>query len=144
MDIQPQTIKTLTYLAHLDIDASQAYQQIISHITSTAICNTLTDCLRDHEHRFKDACRMIDKLGGHPPRNNLDFRGYIVQGYITVMNLINKQKILEAIRKNEILNIRSYEKALTNNLVPEARRLIEKGLKDELRHLAYINEALTL
>lgn len=144
METQPQTIRTLTSLAHLDVDASQAFQQVISNITSMSICNTLTDCLRDHEHHFKDTCRMIDNLGGNPPGESIDFRGYIIQGYITIMGVINAQNILKAIRINEILNIQSYEKALTNNLFPEARRLIEKGLTDERRHLSYIDEALTL
>jgi rubrerythrin len=144
MEVQPQTIKILTSLAHLDIDASQAYQQALDNIASIVICNTLTNCLRDHEHHYKDICRMIDSLGSIPPEYGIDFKGYIIQGCLTLISFMNTQSLLKAIRKNEILNIKYYEKALGENVTPEARRFIEKGLADERRHLSYINEVLKL
>jgi|LNAP01.1.fsa_nt_gb hypothetical protein len=144
MDTQPQTIKTLTSLAYLDADTSQVYQQVINNVVSTVMCNALTDCLRDHEHHFKDSCRMINDLGGTLPDYDTAFKGYINQGYAALMNLRSINSRLNAIRKNEISNIQHYEKALTGNLFPEARRLIEKGLNDEHRHLACIEDALKL
>ena len=142
METHTQTIKTLTSLAQLDIEASYVYQSVITNITDIIVCNELANFLCEHEFHFRDICHIVGDLGGEIPSYTKDYKSFFTRTYKTLMSKLKKHSALSLAYQNEVLNIKRYEKALKEALFPQARRLVEKGLVDGYRHLAYIKNIL--
>jgi uncharacterized protein (TIGR02284 family) len=135
-------IDRLSSLMQLDIDASYAYGQAIDNIKDPAIKNELIMFRDDHERHITDLSLAITNLGGTPPARSRDFKGFLIEGFTALRSMMGTEGALKAMQGNEQLTNKMYSNALSLDLSPAVRDIVERNYRDEQRHLAYINEAL--
>ena len=136
-------VKKLAKLAQLDIDAVRAYEQALEEITVPSVHASLMSFKRDHEQHIVDLSREIKALGGEPPENSPDLKGFLITGFTAIRSLTGTEGALKAMLTNEKLTTSTYESALKeDSLLPHVRELVEKNYSDERRHLAYIEKTL--
>lgn len=137
-------ITHLVKLAQLDIDAIRAYEQAISKIENTDVETHLMQFCDDHRKHVQELSSEIKSLGGTPPENKPDIKGYLIEGFTALMGITGTKGALKAMKSNEKLTNSTYEKALKEEGIPvKIRDLLERNLQDERRHLSYIENALT-
>lgn len=139
-----QTIKIMTDLAQLDIDAVHAYEKALEQIDDDIIYRQIASFRNDHLQHIDDLSRLISQYGGKPPERTLDFKGYFIEGFTAVRSLTGTKGALSAMEGNEKTTNKKYEEALSAhpNLPSDVRALLEKNYSDEKRHLAYIKQTL--
>jgi len=135
-------IKDLCELAQLDIDAIRAYDQALDNIDHPSIHTQISSFKADHARHVNDLNSIIRRLGGEPPSFSPDLKGFFIEGFTAIRSLTGTEGALKAMRSNEKLTNKSYEKALGWELPADIRATIEKNFADERRHLAYIEQAI--
>ena len=131
----------LNDLIMLDLDAVKAYQSAIDRISVATIAERLTSFKHDHERHVANLSAEVRRLGG-TPADRRDFKGPFIQGFTAIMSMMGVEEALRAMRGNEELTNKTYENALQQPLPADVRLVVEENLRDEQRHLAYIQEAL--
>jgi rubrerythrin len=144
MELNKDLAKNLISLVQLDIDAIHAYRQAIKEIDVPEISDNLIRFQQDHENHVKDLNEIIIRLGAESPVFKPDFKGFIIEGFTALRSQLGNEGALKAMRGNEKLANSTYDKALGWEMPPDIRSVIEKNRDDERRHLAYIENALTL
>lgn len=134
--------KHLISLAQLDIDAIHAYSHAIERINIESVKENLTRFREDHERHVQLLSPVISELGGTPPEFKPDFKGFVIQGMTALRSVTGNEGALKAMRTNEELTNRTYEKALGWEMPADVRAIIEKNREDERRHLDYVNQAI--
>jgi uncharacterized protein (TIGR02284 family) len=137
-----ETIKTLSDLCQLDIDAVYAYEQAIERIDHSEIRSNLESFKADHERHMNDLSQAIRDLGADPPERKRDFKGFLLEGFTALRGITGTEGALKAMRSNEKLTNRNYEDALSKDLPADVRELVRRNREDERRHLTYIERAL--
>jgi len=135
-------IKNLCELAQLDIDATRAYAQALDNIDHPVIHSQISSFKADHDRHVHDLSAAIRRLGGEPPNFKPDLKGFFIEGFTAIRSMTGTEGALKAMRSNEKLTNRTYEKALDWELPIEIKALVDKNLSDEKRHLAYIEQAI--
>src|SRR5262249_52746952 len=82
----------------------------------------------------------VRALGGQPATGR-DLKGFFIEGFTAIMSRGDRSALV-AMRGNEEITTRRYEAALRAGLADETRALGEKNHDDELRHLAWIKDAI--
>jgi len=132
----------LVSLAHLDIDAIHAYVQAIERVDVLSIKDQLSEFRADHQRHVNNISDCIRKLGGEPPEFARDFKGFLIEGMTALRSVTGTEGALKAMKMNEQLTNKTYEKALAWDLPHDVRQIVMQNRDDESRHLAYITEAL--
>ncbi|MBI3555603.1 MAG: DUF2383 domain-containing protein [Deltaproteobacteria bacterium] len=135
-------LKQLDSLAQLDIDAVHAYTAAIDRIDLPDVKEQLTVFRGDHERHIVELSPFVERMGGKPPKRTPDFKGFLIQGFTAVRSMISNESALKAMKSNEELTNKSYDKALELQLPQDIRAVIEKNRGDERRHLAYVNKCI--
>jgi rubrerythrin len=135
-----EILKELTSLCHLDIDAIHAYDQALKHVDVTHIKTQLTGFRDDHHRHVKDLSEIIRRLGGQPPSFSPDFKGFLIQGMTSARSMTGTEGALKAMKTNEQLTNRNYNKAAGMAFPSDIKTVVERGLADERRHLATIEQ----
>ena len=133
-------ISTLNDLIHLDIDAIHAYRQAIDACEIAEVRTQLASFMADHERHVTDLEGAVRGIGGVPAAGR-DLKGFFIEGFTAIMSRGDRTALI-AMRGNEEVTTRRYEAALRANLSDEARTLVEKNHADEVRHLAWIKDAI--
>jgi uncharacterized protein (TIGR02284 family) len=133
-------ISTLNDLIHLDIDAVHAYRQAIGACEIAEVKTQLASFMADHEQHVTRLEGAVRTLGGVPAAGR-DLKGFFIEGFTAVMSRGDRSALI-AMRGNEEITTRRYEAAARANLATEIRALIEKNHQDEVRHLAWIKDAI--
>ena len=84
---------------------------------------------------------MILKLDGEP-KSHPDFKGPFIQGMTAIRALMGNEQALRAMKSNEELTNRVYAGALMMALPTDVELLVRRNYQDEVRHLAWISQAL--
>lgn len=134
--------KHLMSLAHLDIDAIHAYRVAIEKIDVEEVKHQLEAFRADHERHVVELSPLITRLGGVPPEFKPDFKGFLIQGMTSLRSVTGTEGALKAMKMNEELTNRIYEKALSWEMPEDVRKLVTKNRDDERRHLAYVKQAI--
>jgi uncharacterized protein (TIGR02284 family) len=134
-------VEKLDDLIALDIDAVNAYQAAIDRITVPVLQEKLREFQGDHRRHIRELSDCVVRYGG-TPRQTADFKGFFLKGFTAVTSMMGNEAALRAMRTNEQLTNRTYQKALQEAWPADVRVLIEKNFADEQRHLAYIQDAL--
>jgi rubrerythrin len=134
----------LISLAQLDIDAIHAYTEAMQHIDVFEVNEQLAMFRADHERHVRDLFKEIVDLGGTPPEFKPDFKGHLITGMTALRSATGTEGALKAMRMNEELTNKTYEKALQWELTGPARQIIVRNREDERRHLAYVIRAIDL
>lgn len=127
----------LNKLVQLDVDASCTYREAISHVTDLEVKVDLDAFLNDHERHVMELTSIIRDLGGTPIPVHRDFKGAILEG-MTRLRSRSTLGALRAMRMNEKLTNRTYDKAANVYMPPIGQVIVIENLADERRHLAAI------
>lgn len=132
----------LNKLIQLDYDAAGTYREAIGHIDEASARIDLESFLNDHERHVMELSRVIRDLGGLPIEVHRDFKGVVLEG-MTRLRSRGTLGALRAMRMNERLTNRTYDKALDVFMPPIGQAIVLENFKDERRHLAAIEAHIT-
>jgi rubrerythrin len=137
-------IKELNGLVQLDFDASLTYEQALQSIDEEdpEVREDLEAFRQDHLQHIDDLQRLILELGGQPIEPSRDVKGVLLEGLTKLRGITGTVGALKAMRMNEKLTNRSYDKMAELGLPQEAVQVIAVNLADERRHLAVIEAHL--
>jgi uncharacterized protein (TIGR02284 family) len=138
-----KVISIVNDLIQLDIDAVHAYGQAIDNIEDSVVRGRLLEFQNDHERHIRELSQLVRDQGGTPIEHKRDFKGFLIEGMTAIRSATGTKGALKAMKTNELLTNRKYEKALEEALPPRVRDLILRNRDDERRHLQYIETCLT-
>ena len=127
----------LNKLIQLDYDAVCSYKEAILHVDDPAVRSDLHAFLRDHERHVMELTTIVRDLGGTPVHAHRDFKGAVLEG-MTRWRSRNTLGALRAMRMNEKITNRNYDKAAEVYMPPIGQAIVWENLNDERRHLAAI------
>jgi hypothetical protein len=127
----------LNKLIQLDFDAAGTYREALLHVDDPSARDDLHAFLGDHERHVMELTRIVRDLGGTPIDAHRDFKGVILEG-MTRLRSRGTLGALRAMRMNEKLTNRSYDKASEVYMPPLGQVIVMENLADERRHLAAI------
>lgn len=131
-------IKELNGLIQLDFDASLTYEEALQQVEDQQARSDLQAFMQDHLQHITDLRSVIREVGGTPSEPSRDLKGVLLEGLTKLRSALGTLSALKAMRLNEKLTNRSYEKAAELDLPPRARQVVAANLQDERRHLAGI------
>jgi len=134
-------IDRLNDLIALDIDAVNAYEAAIQRIEAVTIRERLLQFQQDHERHIRDLSSCVVDLDGKP-RVRPDVKGYILKAFTAITSAMGDKAALKAMKGNEELTNRTYEKALEEVWPPQVLDVIQRNRQDERMHLAFIEQTL--
>lgn len=132
-----KVVDHLNRLIQLDFDAGGTYREALLHVEDPAARDDLHAFLGDHERHVIELTRIVRDLGGEPIEAHRDFKGVILEG-MTRLRSRGTLGALRAMRMNEKLTNRSYDKASEVYMPPLGQVIVMENLADERRHLAAI------
>lgn len=132
-----QVCGQLNKLIQLDVDASCTYREALGHVTDFDVKLDLESFLGDHERHVMELTQVIRDLDGEPIAVHRDFKGAILEG-MTRLRSRGTLGALRAMRMNEKLTNRTYDKAAHVYMPPIGQVIVLENLADERRHLAAI------
>lgn len=138
-----KVISILNDLIQLDIDAVHAYAQAIDNIEDAVVRGRLLEFQSDHERHIRELSQIVRDQGGTPIEHKRDFKGFLIEGMTAIRSATGTKGALKAMKTNEVLTNRKYEKALEEALPPRVRDLVMRNRDDERRHLQYIESCLS-
>ena len=136
------TGKILQELVHLDYDAIEAYEAAIERLDNPEFKARLTEYCDDHRRHTDNLVPYLQELGAEVPRGP-DLKQILTEGKVVIGGLAGDKGILIAMRANEEVTNKAYEKALehaTAGTSLHATLLANYG--DEQRHRAWIKQTL--
>jgi uncharacterized protein (TIGR02284 family) len=136
-------IDQLNDLIALDRDAVEAYESAIERMTVPELRQALVTFQADHRRHIADLSAVVTRFRGEP-RATTDVKGFFIKGFTAISSIMGDGSALRAMRGNEKLTTRAYQKALEKPWPSDVRVLIERNRADEERHLAFIEEAIRL
>jgi rubrerythrin len=128
----------LNKLLQLDVDAACTYREALAHVDESTVRHDLETFLSDHERHVRELSGVIRDLGGVPLVPHRDFKGAVLEG-MTKLRSRGTLGALRAMRMNERLTNRTYNKALDKFMPPIGQVIVMENLNDERRHLAVIS-----
>ena len=131
-------ISVLNDLIQLDFDAVQAYKQAIEKIDDVVARSDLEVFQADHQRHIVELSQAVRMMGGEPEKVGRDLKGLLLEGLTALRSVTGTLGALRAMRTNERLTNRAYERALQEKLPSAAREVVLKNREDERRHLASI------
>ncbi len=136
-------VDELNKLIQLDFDASKTYEQALEHAEDDEqVREDLTAFRADHLRHIGDLGIVIRRLRGEPIEPNRDVKGVLLEGMTKLRSVTGVKGALKAMRMNEKLTNKTYDKASEMDLPAEVRAVIDANLADERRHLATIDAHL--
>jgi uncharacterized protein (TIGR02284 family) len=138
-----ETISTLNELIQLDIDAVHAYEQAIDRIDMRQIAEDLERFKGDHQRHIRELSAAVRQLGADPPERSPDLKGYLIEGFTALRSMTGTEGALKAMRTNEKITNKNYDKALSQDLPADVAAIVRRNRDDERRHLEYIENALS-
>ncbi len=134
--------EVLSALAQLDIDAVRAYEQAIGAVGQGGIRESLTRFRDDHKRHIEHLSAVIRALDAAPPEYTPEFKGFLIEGFTAIQNLLGTEGALIGMGNNEELTNRKYVEAYEMNLSPNIKELVGHNYHDEQIHLKYLRETL--
>jgi uncharacterized protein (TIGR02284 family) len=139
-----EIISELKSLIQLDVDAIRAYDQAIGNVDLPDVKARLTVFRQDHERHVSTLSPEVQRLGGKPPSNRPDVKGFLFQGFTAIRSMTGTEGALKAMQANEKLTNRDYGKAVSMAFPPDVMALVRGCADDERRHLEYIEQTLRM
>lgn len=139
-----EIISRLNDLIQLDVDAVEAYDHAIRHVGYEDIRKRFRGFQDDHETHIGNLTELVRQLGGTPVKPVPDLKGYLIEGFTALLSLTGTKSALEAMKMNERLTNRKYAEVVALDLPEEVMKVVRSNQSQEIRHLAYIEEILTI
>jgi uncharacterized protein (TIGR02284 family) len=137
-DARKAAIEVMNELIQLDHDAILAYKQAIEKCEDGVARADLVAFQADHQRHITDLSQAVRMMGGEPERAGRDLKGVLLEGLTALRSVTGTLGALRAMRMNEKITNRSYERALEAKLPGSARDVVLRNREDERRHLAAI------
>jgi uncharacterized protein (TIGR02284 family) len=137
-EMRMDAIEALNDLIQLDFDAVHAYKQAIEKIDDVIARMDLEAFQADHEQHISDLSQVVRMIGGEPVELGRDLKGVLLEGLTALRSVTGTLGALRAMKMNEKLTNRAYERALEMTLPAGAREVVLRNREDERRHLAAI------
>jgi len=142
LHVSKDVIEHLNELIQLDFDAARTYEQALEHVDDPRVRDDLEAFRADHERHIAELTHVIEDLGGEAEDIQRDVKGVLLEGMTKLRSATGTIGALKAMRMNEKLTNRTYEKAVRAELPPLALGTVRRNLEDERRHLAAIEAHL--
>lgn len=141
--LNPDFNVVLKDLISLDYDAADAYEAAIQRLQNIEFKQQITQFREDHLRHTRELSGVAKQLGLEPP-DSTDLKVLITKGKVVVADIFTGDKeILMAMKTNEEDTNTAYGRAFNHKgMVPQALNIIERGLADERRHRAWIEDTL--
>lgn len=133
-----KVVDHLNKLIQLDFDASLTYKDALVHIDDLVVRLDLEDFLRDHERHVMELSSIVRDLSGTPIEAHRDLKGALLEGVTKLRSRTGTLGALRAMRSNEKLTNRVYDREMEVYMPPIAQVIVMENLADERRHLAAI------
>lgn len=130
--------KELCDLIQLDIDAVVAYETAIREVDVIGIREQLEAFKQDHERHISQLSAVVHQFGEKAPERKPDFKGFLIQGFTAIRSATGIEGTLKAMKSNEELTNRTYQKALSLDLPHDVMSIVQRNYADEQRHLRAI------
>jgi uncharacterized protein (TIGR02284 family) len=135
-------IHALQDLIHLDMDAINAYQKAIDACEHQSVASQLRSFQSDHRRHVQDLTAEMTRLGEKADVRP-DLKGFFIEGF-TALTSMGTHSALMSMKGNEHLTTSKYKAALELQDLPvSAKQLLQTNYRDEVRHLQWIEDALT-
>ena len=122
----------------LDLDSEHAYTQVIDTVNDPVVHERLAHFLEDHRRHVSHLGEQIQSLGGKAPDSSRDFKGYVMEGVMSLAEAAGLADALNVIKVAEEVTHRAYADAISLDLPPDLKEIIRKHFTDEKNHLNYI------
>ena len=128
-------------LLTLEHDAIAAYDSTIEKLDNAEHRSKIEEFKQDHNSHVEALRTVARSMGVDEPKEG-DMKQWLTTGKVAIANIAGDGAILGAMKTNEDDTVSAYEQALSNpNTDEELRPVLEKGLSDERRHRAYMENA---
>lgn len=142
VELQGDLVGALKDLVEIDFDAVAAYDLAISRLENEEIKSSLESFKEDHQRHIEEISRFIISQNETPPTGP-SAKSFLTPDKVMLEKLIGDNVILRAMRSNEIDTNTVYGRINNYDDIPEEIALVlKKGLQDEKKHLAWIEERL--
>ncbi len=131
----------LNDLIQLDYDAIAAYEAAIERLDNAAYKQQLTEFLGDHRRHIEELTQAVRGAGGDPATKG-DAKKLLTKGKVVLADLAGDKAILSAMKSNEEQTNTEYEKAVKKGYEASIQTILERGLADERRHKAWLEQTL--
>jgi rubrerythrin len=133
-----KVVDHLNKLIQLDFDASLTYKDALVHVDDVYVRADLESFLNDHERHVMELTTIVRDLGGEPISAHRDIKGALLEGVTKLRARSGTLGALRAMRMNEKLTNKVYDKEAGVYMPPIAQAIVMENLADERRHLAAI------
>lgn len=138
--LQKDFLSALKGLVELDYDAIEAYEAAINRLENEDYKVTFRGFKSDHQSHISEISKFLESCNEAPPLGP-SIKSLLTQGKVVLANLVGDNAILRAMRSNEIDTNTAYGRINNYEAIPkEIKEILKKGLLDEKRHLAWIEE----
>jgi len=141
-------VNRLKALLLLDTGTHSIYKQAMQRIVEDDIREQLNEFCEDHGQHVTDLEEFISEVEGSVIMMSAGqvstFVGCANDRVSEVQTIEGTDRILETLRKNELVTNKYYEEAIEWELKPEMMNILEQNLEDEQAHLQYIEGLLTI
>lgn len=141
--LQADFISALKGIIELDYDAIEAYEAAITRFENDSYRTVFKEFMNDHQRHVEEISQYLAKHNETPPTSPSS-KSILTKGKVILANLIGDRSILYAMRDNEIDTNTAYRRLNNYEAIPEEIKVVlQKGLQDEKRHFAWIEEQLS-
>jgi rubrerythrin len=128
----------LNSLIALDLDAIDAHEAALVRLVDEEDKRQLRRFLDDHRRHVTELTALVLEIGDKPVTAP-DARRVLATGKVVLLSLGGELGILEAMKSNEQMTNRTYDRVRGSADLPlQARSVVERNDSDEMRHLAWI------
>lgn len=132
-----EIVEALNDLIETDHNAISAYNTAIDGLEKhPSIRDNFIQFRGDHERHVRELSPFVRQYGGEPEKKPGGM-GLLQKGWTAVSKLGGADAIVSAMVSNEETTVSAYEEGTTKNFPPEILQVVQRGLEDERRHLAY-------
>jgi len=140
--LQNDFMEALKNLIELDYDAIEAYDAAINRFQDEGYKASFKKFREDHQRHIQEISEFLKNNNDVPPTAP-DAKSLLTKGKVILANLMGDKTILRAMRSNEIDTNTAYGRINNYEKIPdEIKASLKRGLQDEKRHLAWIEEQL--
>lgn len=133
-----ELIKAMSNLVQLDIDAVHAYNQAVKEIDDPIIKERLLKFQAEHRNHISSLADHIRNLGGQPPEQSKDFKGYVIEAFAAIRSYTGLKGALKAMRTTEEITNRYYGEVVSWEAPAEVKEALRTYFSEEKIHLDYI------
>lgn len=132
-----EIVNALNDLIELDHNAIGGYDSAIKGLKDQPeIRGTFETFRADHQRHVEELSPFVRQYGGEPAKRP-GAMGLLQKGWTEMSKVGGADAIVSAMVSNEETAVNTYEKGVTKAFPAEILRVVERGVADERRHLAY-------